>query len=477
MLRRAAWTRALRFLLVGAAALGCLIVVAKKNGAAAPPPFPAKAAPVIAAAPAIASRTADPVYPLKAGPTGRYLVDQRNRPFLIVGDSPQAMMVNVSEADAERYLSDRARAGFNAVWVNLLTGDYTGGRDDGSTSDGIRPFRVNGDLSTPNDAYFAHADAIVRSAARHGIAVFLDPIETGSWLETLRRNGVEKAFAYGRYVGERYRSFPNIVWLNGNDFQTWRNAGDDSVAVAVARGISSADPAHLQTVELNYLVSGSLDDSRWQGIVGLDAAYTYAPTYAEVLKEYSRRDFLPVFMIEANYEGEHDFIGPQTLRRQEYWSLLSGASGQFYGNKYTWPLAKGWKQHLDTVGSREMTYVTNLFAPRRWFDLVPDSDHQVLVSGYGWFESKGSVNKTDYVTAAATRDGKLVVAYLPSGRKVLIDLSRLSGSVRARWYDPTDGTYAPAAGAPLKNSGIRGFKPPGKNHGGDDDWVLVLEAA
>jgi hypothetical protein len=435
---------------------------------------PPAAASIVTAVPAKAVDTGDPVYPLKGGRTGRYLVDQRNRPFLIVGDSPQALMINASEGDADRFLSDRAAAGFNSVWVNLLSAEYTGGRPDGSTSDGIRPFRVNGDLSTPNPAYFARADAIIQSAAKHGIAVFLDPIETGSWLDVLRRNGLGKAYAYGRFLGEHYREFANIVWFNGNDLQTWRNARDDALVLAVARGIRSADHVHIHTVELSFLVSSSLDDRRWRGRIELDAAYTYFPTYAEVLKEYSRRDHLPVFMVEANYEGEHWYTGPETLRRQEYWSLLSGAVGQFYGNKYTWPLAKGWQRYLDTVGSREMTYVTNLFAPLRWYDLVPDAGHRVLVFGYGWFETRGSVNDSDYVTAAATRDGKLAIAYLPTSRPVSIDLSKLSGPVLAQWYDPTNGTYVAVADTPLANSGIRSFKTPGRNHGGDEDWVLVL---
>ena len=33
-------------------------------------------------------------------------------------------------------------------------------------------------------------------------------------------------------------------------------------------------------------------------------------------------------MVEASYEFEHDWKGPETLRRQEYWAMLSGASGQ-----------------------------------------------------------------------------------------------------------------------------------------------------
>jgi hypothetical protein len=428
------------------------------------------------APPARPVKTAAPVYPLKIGPSRRYLVDQRNRPFLIVGDSPQAMVANLSERQAERFLANRRRAGFNTVWVNLLCVEYTGGRADGSTYDGLRPFRTSGDLTTPNEAYFARADKLVQLAARYGFAVFLDPIETGGWLETLLRSGEEKAYAYGRYLGRRYRRFPNILWFNGNDFQGWQDRSKDAVVLAVANGIKSADPGHLHTVQLHYTVSSSLDNDRWRDVIGLDAAYTYVPTYGEVQKEYARPDHLPVFMVEANYEGENSYTGPQTLRRQEYWSLLSGAAGQLYGNKYTWPFLEGWQRYLDTVGSRQFTYVTNLFAPRRWFDLVPDTDHEIVVSGYGDRSYHGSVNENGYVTAAGTPDGKLVIAYLPASRPVTVDLSKLSGPVRAEWYDPAAGTYAPVDGSPFANAGARSFAPPGRNQDGDGDWVLVLTA-
>jgi hypothetical protein len=432
---------------------------------------------VQAASPATSAATHEVVYPLKVGPTRRYLVDQRGRPFLIAGDSPQSMMVDLSLRQADHFLGNRRRAGFNTVWVNLLCVEYTGGRADGSTYDGLRPFTTPGDLSTPNEAYFARADAMLRLAAKHGIVVFLDPIETGGWLETLRRNGTAKAYAYGRYLGRRYRSFPNIVWFNGNDFQSWRDPSDDDLVLSVARGIKSVDLRHLHTVELNVDVSSSLDDDRWRGLIGLDAAYTYAPTYAEVLKEYSRADHLPVFMVEANYEGEHDYAGPQTLRRQAYWTLLSGAAGQLYGNKYTWPFAQGWQWYLDTVGSRQFTYVTNLFIQRRWFELVPDTRHRIVLSGYATAVTDGSVNASTYVTAAGTPDGKLVIAYLPTNRPVVVDMSVLSGPVRAHWYDPAEGADVPIAGAPFANAGTRSFAPPGSNGDGGNDWVLVLTAS
>ena len=178
-----------------------------------------------------------------------------------------------------------------------------------------------------------------------------------------------------------------------------------------------------------------------EGIIGIDAAYTYAPTYAEVLKAYDRRNHLPVVMIEASYEGEHDYTGPSTLRRQEYWTMLSGATGQFYGNKYTWQFLDGWPRHLDTIGSRQLTFVTNLFSRRRWFDLVPDTGHRLVVSGYGTYSDSGDLNDSDYVAAARTADGGLAIAYLPTGQPIVVDMRRMTGGrVRAQWYDPTSGT-------------------------------------
>ena len=138
---------------------------------------------VLPARPATLMPGTPPAYPLRVGPTGRYLVDRKGRPFLIVGDSPQALIANVSEKQADQFFANRQAAGFNSVWVNLLCDDYTGGRSDGTTYDGIAPFTKPGNLATPNPAYFARADDMIRLAAKHKLAVFLDPIETGGWLE------------------------------------------------------------------------------------------------------------------------------------------------------------------------------------------------------------------------------------------------------------------------------------------------------
>ena len=183
-------------------------------------------------------------------------------------------------------------------------------------------------------------------------------------------------------------------------------------------------------------------------------------------------------MVEANYEFEHGYYSTdlETLRRQEYWTMLSGASGQLYGNKYTWQFLENWQDHLDTPGSRQMTYMAGLFARRPWFRLVPDQSHTVVTKGNGTFTRKGSVNDSDYLTAARTDDGMLVIAYLPTSRTITVNMTKLSGQVLARWFDPTSGTYTAAAGSRLPSVGRRQFTSPDKNADGDEDWVLVLTA-
>lgn len=444
-------------------------------------PVPASAAApaaVIAARPAKLLSSSAPAFPLHVSASKRYLVDSKGRPFLIMGDSPQALIVNLSTKAASSYFADRAAQGFNTVWINLLCDNYTGGRADGATYDGIVPFATPGDLWAPNPAYFARAESMIQLAAQHHLEVFLDPIETGGWLDVLEQNGANAAYGYGEYVGRLFRRFSNITWINGNDFQTWTNPTDDALVRAVARGIRATDPAALQTVELNYYVSTSLDDSTWSGLINLNAVYTYSPTYDEVLKAYNASPRMPAFLVESNYEGENDYRSPETLRRQVYWAILSGADGQIYGNKYVWPFAGGWQQHLDTRGSRQITFLMNLLSGLKWYDLVPDTKHRLVIAGYGDYDSSQDMNSNNYATAARTSNGKLAMAYLPSGNPIVVNLKDMSGPyIQGRWYDPTNGRYTSVHNSPLKRSvGKRRFVVPGVNSARGHDWVLVLSS-
>ena len=421
------------------------------------------------------------MYPLKASANNRYLVDQH--------DSAVPDDRRFSTGTYWKFVGDRSGDvhrqstgyGINALWINLLCNDSTGCKSDGTTFDGIAPFTEPGNLSTPNSAYFRRADAMIRVAATYGMTVILDPIETTGWLNILKANGVAGAFAYGQYLGQRYKEFPNLIWMHGNDFQSWRDPMHDALVQAVARGIRSMDPNHLHSVELNFPTSGSLDDPSWAPVIELNAAYTYYPTYAQVLKEYNRADFKPVFLVEANYEFEHnpntDGGSTQNLRRQSYWTMLSGAAGQLYGSLYTWQFPPEWQTYLDTSGISQLSYLGRLFTPRKWYDLVPDQDHAVVTKGRGRYSTTGSITTNTYATSAWTPDSSLVITYLPTIRTIAIDMSKLAGITTARWFDPTNGSYVAAEGSPFVNAGDRQFTPPGNNSAGDGDWVLVLEAA
>jgi Protein of unknown function (DUF4038)/Putative collagen-binding domain of a collagenase len=439
-------------------------------------PRPATAAPVDTATPS--GRLA---YPLKQSANNRYLVDQNNAPALLVGDSPHSLFVNLTPTLAKGYFQNRAAQGINVVWIELLCVVYTGGRPSGATFDGIVPFTTQGDFATPNPAYFARVDQMIQLAAQSNITVLLDTIDTGGLAGPLVANGVTKSYNYGAYLGKRYKSFPNIIWITGNDFQNWgNNPAANADAAAIMRGIADTDKVHLQTTELDYLSSASLDDRMLAPYTSLAGVYTYHPTYAEVLREYNAANNTPIFMEEANYEFEDnngfDSGNTPTLRRQEYWSMLSGAAGQLYGNHFTWTFAAGWTRNLTTPGVRQLKYMKSFFSQYAWWSLVPDQGHKVVTAGYGNFATGGSIAGNNYVTAAKVPDGSLALAYCPTATTLTVNMTNMRGATTAKWFDPSNSAYRAIPGSPFSHTGTQRFTTPGANGDGHFDWVLVLQS-
>jgi len=81
------------------------------------------------------------------------------------------------------------------------------------------------------------------------------------------------------------------------------------------------------------------------------------------------------------------------------------------------------------------------------------------------------------VVAAATPDGRALLAYVPPGsglgqRSFVLDVRALSGPAAARWYNPWTGAFLPVGR--VSNAAPAFFTTPGDNGSGYDDWVLVL---
>jgi hypothetical protein len=401
-------------------------------------------------------------YPLHVASNRRYLVDRKGVPFLLHGDAAWSLITALSREEAERYLSDRARKGFNTVIVNLIEHKFNGPEN----RYGEAPFISSENFSAPNEAYFAHADWVIRRAGEHGVQVLLAPIYLGlagtdeGWVDEALASGPSGCREWGRYVGKRYGGFDNIVWLMGGD----REPGEALDCVdATVEGMREFNCHHLFTADTAPECS-PVDDYGRGGWLDLTNTYTYEIVYKGLLADYHRQPTAPFFLKGSAYEGEHN-SSPVQVRRQAYWALLCGACGQVFGNRPMWLFDPGWQEALDSPGSRDMVHVRALFESRPWYHLVPDVPHQVVISGLGEF------NGLDYLAAARTTDGGAVIAYVPSRRTFSVDLSRIQGStVKAWWFDPRTGESESAG--EFVTGGSRAFTPPAEG-----DWALVLDDA
>ena len=142
------------------------------------------------------------VLPLKVSDTGRFLVDQKNTPFLVVGDTPWSLIVQPPDKEIDHYLTDRANRGFNSIIVNLIEHKFC--TEPPKTRSGLSPFEQAGDFSTPNRQYFDFAHQVVQKANERGIVVWLSRRQgeaSGVW-EVCRR-AIQGPAQYCLVVGRR----------------------------------------------------------------------------------------------------------------------------------------------------------------------------------------------------------------------------------------------------------------------------------
>ena len=414
-----------------------------------------------------------PGYPIELSPDGSYLVDQGDNPFFINGDTAWSLIVELSQASAETYLSDRAQKGFNLVLVNLIDNQFA--TNAPANLAGQAPFTTPGDFNTPNEAYFSHADWVINKAAENGIVVLLAPIylgyECGSegWCAEVKASSLTTMRNYGRYVGNRYKSFPNIVWVIGGDTDPVANGVDQKMREFVA-GVRELDKTHLITAH-NGPGQAAMDVWPSESWLNLNNVYTYDNSYASALVQFNRAGAKPFFLIETSYENEHSST-PLSLRSQAYWTVLSGGiAGHVFGNCPMWHFnstsrfcaSSTWKSQLSSAGSTTMAYLGRLFTSRAFHMLVPDQGHMVLTAGFQ--------SGTTYAAAARASDGSSVIAYIPTSRTVTIDLSQIAGtSARAWWFNPRTAETTLINTYPT--TGSTTFTAPDA-----DDWVLVLDNA
>ena len=405
-----------------------------------------------------------PRFPLRVSASGRYLEDADGVPFLYQADTLWLLSRRPLE-DVDVLFALRKSEGFTAIQLHL-TG-FLGTKN----VEGRLPFGEAHDLADPDERYFSHMDALFNCAQRHGLLLAVAPLWVGCCREGWAGKGEDGALrpmniaresgceAFGRWLGTRYESFDNLLWILGGDNDPW---SVDAVALthALVAGLKQSAPEQLLTYHASSAHSSTdvFPDAPW---LDISMVYTYfrgfnkawnkvQPDVSEVcLLEHRKQPVKPYFLGESTYEGEHDAWGSaHQIRKQAYAALLSGAFGHAYGST-------NWRcddngQVATLPGVTSLQHLTALFSRYPWHTLLPDFSHPQLAN--------------NSVSAASTPDEALSILYLPTPRPVSV----VGSWSRAAWYDPTTGTEHE-----IKPEAT--LLPHGTNAAGEPDWILLLK--
>ncbi len=384
-------------------------------------------------------------------------------PFLIVGDSPWYLIQGPDREGAEKYLENRSQKGINSIVLCLIASELNGTAD----AYGNMPFLTKDDFSTPNPAYFDHVDFVLDKAMELEIEVFLYPAWLGyntgnghpeGWYSQVIANGPSKMHAYGRYLGTRYKNYPNIIWVMGGDSPPGEAL--DEIREMV-RGIEETAGPQIFSVQNGRFESG-ITEYASEDWVDLNTTYADHSTAARYLLADHNRDF-PFYFTEGSYENTG--ISDVSVRSQMYLPVLMGSNGHIFGNKPLYAFKSGWDdpEILESQGSRDLERSGKFFRSRSWEELVPDKDHKLLIKG------SGDVNSSIYAAAALTSDAGTGIIYTPDNRQLTVDLTRISGNkTHAWWYQPSTGSVHDLG--QINDDAAKTFTPPS---GGD--WLLVLD--
>jgi len=174
---------------------------------------------------------------LRVSDNQRFLQFENGKPFFWLGETAWLMPERLNREEVDFYLKACSEAGYNMVQVQVINAVPA------YNAYGVPSHDRQGRLLTDGPySYWDHMDYIVGAAAQNDIYVGMVCIWGG--LVKGGRMDVEQAKTYGRFLANRYKDCPNIVWIIGGDIQ-----GDIKADVwdALATTIKSTDKNHLMT--------------------------------------------------------------------------------------------------------------------------------------------------------------------------------------------------------------------------------------
>lgn len=400
--------------------------------------------------------------PLRVSDNGLYLRHEDGTPFFWLGDTGWLLPQRLDRDEAQHYLEHTAREGYNVVQIQVLNGVPSFNRYGAMSNPDGWNLRA---ASKPGEyGYWEHMDYIIDTAERNGIYIGMVCIWGG-----LVKSGQlteEQARDYGKFLADRYKDRPNIIWIIGGDIQ-----GDVKTPIwdALARSIKDNDDGHLMTFHPRGRTTsaGWFADRDWLDFHMFQSGHrrygqrmgnkdypipddTEEDSWMYVDSVRKHTPVKPVLDGEPSYEnipqGLHGVDEPvwtdKDVRRYAYWSVFAGSCGHTYGHNnimqfirpglsgayFADGIEKPWYVAIDDPGRLQMKHLKHLMLAFPYFDRVADQD---IVIGNG----------EKYDRILATRGKDYLLAYNHTGRPMEIDLNRISGKEKNIWImDPTDGS-------------------------------------
>lgn len=440
--------------------------------------------------------------PLKVSEDHRSLEHTDGTPFLWLGDTAWELFHRLSREEVKFYLEKRRSQGFTVIQAVALAefGGLTRPTPAGHLplieNDPARPDVKDG----LDDDYWDDVDFVVETAAQKGLYVAILPTwgdkVTKIWGQGPEIFTPENAETYGLFLGKRYGNRPNIIWILGGDRPCERER-DYAVWRAMARGIKAGESssengiAHLMT----YHPSGESSSSKffhnddWLNFNMFQSGHRVkdGANYKMIARDYDREPTKPVLDGEPRYE-DHPVRGDQTktqwfddfdIRQAAYWAIFSDAFGHTYGCHNIWMMYDGtkerqcadartpWKQAVDLPGAWQMLTLRRFIQNEKLLEEGHIPFQELLVGD--------NPDGTGYVTVCCTKKRDKAFVYVPTGRRVVLDVSKLkSASTERRFtlFNPRTGETVEEVRT-AKEGGFYTVTLPGNEERGND-WVIVI---